>query len=685
MPVGLQSLFALVVDEKFHDKAIVPVNSKDATTVTADSLDFVPDVKTKSGGLDLGAMTDLEASQRKLATAIRANGLGPLSMEALLDHGVTYEVTKEAYQMEWQIAGRGFRPYPGMPLAQRKAAVNKFRKSPGRRIWRAVRDFLHNWGHDPSAQSGQIQVTKRKSRDEAGNELESLCVRSGWLKTAKKKWAKSPVLYMDATSPGLEIVKRFFPDMTEGLSLEIDAPFTSVRYVLDAPTTIYKLSKAKNSEKNLSEIQGYVVNRSAMLGNPKTLVVGNKGPMEALKGTWPGHIDSTYYAVTAGKDEWKDIGLLIVIGQTKPKPDSVAASAACLQDKPIEPIRDESGKLARWYPKDRPKTLLRRDKAAFPVRCDYHPDDLAEAFRWSICEANLIQAIGRGRGIRREKGDPLQIDILSNVVIHGVADEVLPWSQREKVDLCEMVGLGLVAKGPSTAMLIYPEIFGEFKGEDASNWRSARYKLDKYFKNGIFVSGKMEVQHGRFFVNGKGQPRDFIYYPSICPDPKAFLEGKIGQPVTLWDGRPTKTSDMEQRGFIPLESYNDALQLFPDLFPSTKSARFALERFDGQPKHGESLVKYKPKGRGQRWRTGIAARNVDAKRWLEEAFGQEVEVEAHLVTLEEAIPTKTNVEPLAIGKVKKRFIDCETTQLGGDLISVVHKTGTAVLSMKWVN
>jgi hypothetical protein len=46
-----------------------------------------------------------------------------------------------------------------------------------------------------------------------------------------------------------------------------------------------------------------------------------------------------------------------------------------------------------------------------------HPDPLAEAVRFAICEGELMQAVGRGRGVRRRAETPLEVLILTDVPI----------------------------------------------------------------------------------------------------------------------------------------------------------------------------------------------------------------------------------------------------------------------------
>ena len=48
--------------------------------------------------------------------------------------------------------------------------------------------------------------------------------------------------------------------------------------------------------------------------------------------------------------------------------------------------------------------------------------------RWSICEGELIQAMGRGRGVNRTAATPLEIDLLTDVVLPVTVDALVPWS-----------------------------------------------------------------------------------------------------------------------------------------------------------------------------------------------------------------------------------------------------------------
>jgi putative DNA primase/helicase len=92
-----------------------------------------------------------------------------------------------------------------------------------------------------------------------------------------------------------------------------------------------------------------------------------------------------------------------------------------------------------------------RDGRGIAVKATHHPDPRVEAVRWAICEAGLIQAIGRGRGVNRTANNPLQIDILTNVVLPLEVDEVTTWERIQPRPAPVMAAEGAVP-------LTYPDM-----------------------------------------------------------------------------------------------------------------------------------------------------------------------------------------------------------------------------------
>jgi len=123
---------------------------------------------------------------------------------------------------------------------------------------------------------------------------------------------------------------------------------------------------------------------------------------------------------------------------------------------------------------------------------EYHPDSKSEVMRWLICEAELIQAIGRARGVNRTEDNPLQIDIIGTVPLPFDIDEVMSLDEAKADPLEIMAGRGVIlncdpsAKGASkviSAML--PDLYGTPDAVKSARNRS-RCQTPKY----IYYLGK---------------------------------------------------------------------------------------------------------------------------------------------------------------------------------------------------
>ena len=87
------------------------------------------------------------------------------------------------------------------------------------------------------------------------------------------------------------------------------------------------------------------------------------------------------------------------------------------------------------------------------------PDPRAEEVRWAICEAQLVQAIGRGRGVNRTDANPLLIDILTNVVLPIEIDEVTTWGRIQPRTAHVMRSAGAVPLSYTDMATAYPALF----------------------------------------------------------------------------------------------------------------------------------------------------------------------------------------------------------------------------------
>lgn len=61
----------------------------------------------------------------------------------------------------------------------------------------------------------------------------------------------------------------------------------------------------------------------------------------------------------------------------------------------------------------------------------HHPDPIAEAIRWQICEGELVQIIGRARAVNRTAANPVDVLVLTDIPLPVPVDELVGWDSME--------------------------------------------------------------------------------------------------------------------------------------------------------------------------------------------------------------------------------------------------------------
>lgn len=172
----------------------------------------------------------------------------------------------------------------------------------------------------------------------------------------------------------------------------------------------------------------------------------------------PPNVETAHLNAIRGQDKWKDVDLLIVIGRTQPSPGAMELQAEALFRTPIKSLGPDYYDSA-WIP---------LTSTGIDVPAERHPDPLAEIMRWQVCEAEIIQAIGRVRAVNRTAENPVQIDIINKVPLPDIQiDEVLDWEDAQPYPGAVIAGRQglLLAEGNSkgTANVVaalLPDLFG---------------------------------------------------------------------------------------------------------------------------------------------------------------------------------------------------------------------------------
>jgi putative DNA primase/helicase len=122
----------------------------------------------------------------------------------------------------------------------------------------------------------------------------------------------------------------------------------------------------------------------------------------------PTFIKLAHFGNLRGLDQHRQVVGLIVIGRPMPPPADVERIAGILTGREIEQ------RVEGWYPTE-VVHLVARDGTVATVEADRHPDEIAEAVRSAICQDELLQAIGRARGVSRTVANPVEVILLGNV------------------------------------------------------------------------------------------------------------------------------------------------------------------------------------------------------------------------------------------------------------------------------
>jgi putative DNA primase/helicase len=380
------------------------------------------------------------------------------------------------------------------------------------------------------------------------------CVRSPWLEMKlddasersifmawrmeiHHSWAPlgSVAILNAATRPA--IVRPFFPSVAVPTMHSVAMPHTHVTQIVDKAMTLdYGLRNAK-------DIRRHIEIRAAETAG-KVLVVCQEALESALRKAFiesaypmPANVEIAHFNNVAGLNSWQDVELLIVIGRTEPSPRTVEGIARAYFGREV--IEVEPNEYRRlWYPRG-PVGIRMRDGSTTTVIANQHPDWRVETIRWLICEAELTQALGRGRGVRRTAANPLRIEILCSIPLAIEVDEVATWDDLQPSLVRVMWARGVVPLSYRDMAAVHDDLFVSQRAAETAMQREAA-KLTEGRKGTQTLNsrecllrvcvGFESIPYRR--AGSRGPATELLYMPAKIPDPEAWLTERLG-PVTV--------------------------------------------------------------------------------------------------------------------------------------------------------
>jgi putative DNA primase/helicase len=451
--------------------------------------------------------------------------------DAMLDAGLTAGSAAEARALEWRCK-IDVQMHPSMTQRERKEAT---RAAVGNRtirrlamFWRAMENLLQDDGPEASGwarlatndtKEGPVRVLRLKARK---------AVADGW---------QVPTMLLDATL-NIDFVRHFWPNAELVADVAVQTPHQRIRQATDRSNSKRHLEPdddlpdAENDRRttHLRKLNATLAAISRAYAPGQTLAVTQKAIHALLPtvGKQPASTAQAWHNGVSGIDQWKHVSSLVVVGRTAPIPAEVERIAEALTGRAM-------GKLAGWYPKVA-TTRLMANGPPIQAECDRHPEPTCEAIRWQINEGELIQIIGRARGVNRTADDPVDIWVLTDTVLPLALTEILSAADLDPNPTELMLGCaGVALENASDAARAFPDLWDNynaarkaFERARAVQTATLSYKYNIY--TGLSRSaGHNPLRRVRYQRAGERlKPATAWVDPTIVSDPETWLTDKLG-------------------------------------------------------------------------------------------------------------------------------------------------------------
>lgn len=528
MPAPMKGSDLVVIDEGFALRAGIVGTSGSPLVLTINEIETIPSMRMtpsrssrkraprrdKDGkeyrrpgaGAAADVVAELMPLRHKLAAALIGHPEGGLDRQRLLDAGLTAVAAVSARENEWRTLDRdatsGVSTWKGLRAAIRQAAANTQGINQRLMVWQVVEDLLDDIG---AARSGRAVWGEQ--------EVDGITLRAlqlFGLESIASCWRRIPTMHIDGTVH-MPLLRTRAPNAELIATIEASAPAMSVTQIVGK--TFGKGALA--DEKTLARAWDWAVAYASRQGGdwlvilPKaaeTVVTASAAP--------PTFIKTAHFGNLRGLDQHRNIAGLIVIGRPMPPPADVERVAGILTGREIDQ------RVFGWYPSEVVQ-LFGRDGTVATVEVDRHPDEIAEAVRSGICQDELLQAVGRARGVSRTVADPVKVVLLGNVPVPGLVSDTVEQWHAPSVDDEILARHGAVLEAAAAAAAV--------AGLTLKTVKRRRERLAPVsYKNYLYEDGA-NLAMAIYQRAGAGHSRQRVAYdPRRIGDIKAWLTAKLG-------------------------------------------------------------------------------------------------------------------------------------------------------------
>jgi len=531
MPAVMKGAILLVIDEAFALDGLKGLDGAPILVRIEDLEHEPPHLSSVSRTADL--LAELMPRRRALLSALEGHPLGWIERDRLCAAGLTADACSDARKAEWR-AKIEIRKHPTFDELWRALVSAAGNRDVARRVilWKALEKLL---GDQTAARSGRAELIEDID-NETG--ITYRAIRLFEASPISKGWAELPTLHLDATA-NLTLIRARVPHAEQTADVVADEPYT--RVIQYYSRTFGKGALIANPNL-VAKVWRSAVSHAQLIGGKWLIVIQEAVEQvirewsEAKRESIPPLVEIAHHNALSGIDKFRNVRGIIVIGRTLPPPEVVERIAGILTGLAVEACGD-------WYPATM-VTLEACDSSMATVEHDAHPDPLANAVLHQICDDQLMQIIGRGRGCNRTASDPLEVVIYGSVPVPVPVHELRVWSPPSLDDeLLAREGVVLSScYDTAEAFSLNPETVKKDRGRRNCQMGTNPYKRFLYENVPIchFSAGDLRGATYRRDKPRHGEQR-VVYDPRIVTDPRAWLIARLG-PLAVFELIPASVS-----------------------------------------------------------------------------------------------------------------------------------------------
>ena len=354
-------------------------------------------------------------------------------------------------------------------------------------------------------------------------------VRAAWLKPIAKHYQGTPTFVLDATM-NTDLLRHSFPDLEHyKIGVERNAHVTQVMSTTLSNRRLEPLdSDPEDMKRQAEQLKTRLERKVAKLAEQHGpgLIVGKMSYMETF--TTPDECMRAHFGDLRGRNQWKHLQWVIVIGRNEPPVTAIENRARCYYGNDPETL-----KLTGTV-ENRPAGYRMRDGEQVGVMGRYHTDERVQAIMELAREDESIQAIDR---IRLIYGELKHVYIVCNLPLDITVDRLVTMREflgegdklERTVQKCQVLILN-----PPWLHKHFPDVFETAEIAKKFIYRTLK-NVPTSINNYLIESGTFNFKQVKFrFAGQRGKMMTAL---TTLDDGKtqAWLKREFGKPLVAYD------------------------------------------------------------------------------------------------------------------------------------------------------